>query len=81
MLSVQDLVRVGRKVLLYLPPGGSCTSLTDCGERCGPASPTRHHCTRPSADTLDLQGGIWAPSPDNPFRHSSKYHWLVNKDV
>jgi len=70
----QDIGLVGSDVLLYLPDGGSCGTLTACSERCGEPSRPYEGCTAPDSQVLERTGGIWSDDGlVNPFSH----HWKV----
>merc|ERR1712226_788395 len=77
----QDVRAAGRKVLVYLPDGGHCTSGEQCRERCEESSPET--CTNSKDTFMSLSDGIWSSNhDDNPFSdHFKVYiHYCTNDD-
>jgi len=64
----QDVRSAGRRVLIYLPDGGDCSSVDECNKRCDRSSPERAMCTSPEDSTIEKDEGFWSNNPnENPF--------------
>jgi len=64
----QDVRSAGSKVLIYLPDGGDCSSVSECNKRCERGSAERAMCTTPEDSTLEKDDGFWSNNPnENPF--------------
>jgi len=64
----QDVRSAGSRVLIYLPDGGDCSSVSECNKRCERGSAERAMCTSPEDSVLEKDDGFWSNNPnENPF--------------
>jgi len=61
----KDVRQAGDKVLIFLPDGGDCSSVSDCTRRCKD-SPAL--CSKPIAPVVEREGGIWSGSFSQYFK-------------
>lgn len=63
----QDVRGATRKVLIYLPDGGDCSTVKECKRRCKSSS-DEDKCTASEEATIERTEGFWSEDPlINPF--------------